>query len=268
MMTRQKNMTFGRVGAAAILAFPLGWMQQIRRIGFGLVATIAILGFAGSASRAADGDRFEVTSIKAVRPTLADTVAALQQRDIARAKAAFEAYDSAWNGIEVYINTRSKEMYDFLELNYQRKIAKALDAATPDTAALLADAQVMLAKFDEAIGLVSKAPPLNPLYDDVARLRIVRAHLREVVPALKAGDVAKARKSFEAFDGTWDSIEDLIKARSDDNYVAIEKGMIEIEQALMPDKPDVAKVTALVNDVMAKYNASLAEVMKEARSRP
>ena len=43
--------------------------------------------------------------------------------------------------------------------------------------------------------------------------------------------------------------------------------MIEIEQALMPDKPDVAKVTALVNEVMTQYNASLAEVVKEARSR-
>jgi hypothetical protein len=159
-------------------------------------------------------------------------------------------------------------MYEFLEVNYQRKIAKGMEATPPDMAALLADAQIMLAKYDEAIGLVSKAAPLNPLYDDVARLRIVRAHLREVPPALKAGDFAKARKSFAAFDSSWDSIEDLIKARSGDNYVAIEKGMIEIEQALMPEKPDAAKVTALVNDVMAKYNASLAEVMKEARSKP
>jgi tetratricopeptide (TPR) repeat protein len=280
MMTRQMTRTFGRVVDAVIYARPPGWAKPVRRIGFGAAATIVLpafvclafvfLAFAGTASRvlAADGERFEVTSIKAVRPTLADTVAALQQRDVARAKAAFEAYDSAWNGIEVYINARSKELYDVLELNYQRKIAKALDAANPDTAALLADAQVMLAKYDEAIGLVTKAAPLNPLYDDIARLRIVRAHLREVIPAIKAGDVAKARKSFEAFDDAWDSIEDLIKARSDDNYVAIEKGMIEIEQALMPDKPDPAKVTALVNEVMAKYNASLAEVVKEARSRP
>ncbi len=263
-MPRQTT-TSCRVDGAAIPAGPAGWMQRLRRIGFGAVATLAI---AGSAGQAADGERFEVSSIKAVRPTLADTVAALQQRDVARAKAAFDAYDSAWNGIEVYINTRSKPMYEFLEINYQRKIAKALDAATPDVAALLADAQIMLAKYDEAIDLVAKAPPLNPLYDDVARLRIVRAHLREVPPALKAGNLAKARKAFEAFDSNWDSIEDLIKARSDDNYVAIEKGMIEIEQALMPEKPDAAKVTALVNDVMAKYNASLAEVMKEARSKP
>ena len=78
----------------------------------------------------------------------------------------------------------------------------------------------------------------------------MRAHLREVPPALKAGKFDKARKSFKAFDDNWDSIEDLIKARSADAYVAIEKGMIEIEQALMPEKPDVAKATALVNDVM------------------
>ena len=91
-------------------------------------------------------------------------------------------------------------------------------------------------------------PPLNSFYDDVARLRIVRAHLREVPPALKAGDFAKARKSFQAFDDNWDSIEDLIKARNADTYVAIEKNMIENEKAL---KPDVAQVTVMVNEVMA-----------------
>jgi hypothetical protein len=235
---------------------------------FGIAAALIVLALSALPSPAPAADeRFEVTSIKAVRPTLADTVAALEQRNVAAARAAFDAYDSAWNGVEVYISTRSKEMYDVIEHNYQAKVTKGLEAAEPDTAAVLADAKIMLAKFDEAIGLVSKAQPLNPLYDDVARLRIVRAHLREVVPALKAGNIAKARKSFMAFDENWDSIEDLIKARSSDNYVAVEKGMIEIEQALMPDKPDVAKVSALVNEVMAKYNASLADVMKEARSK-
>ena len=95
----------------------------------------------------------------------------------------------------------------------------------------------------------------------------MRAHLREVPPALKAGNFAKARKSFEEFDRTWDSIEDLIKAKSGDAYVAIEKGMIEIEQALMPDKPDVAKVTALVTAVMTQFSTQLAEIVKDARAR-
>jgi tetratricopeptide (TPR) repeat protein len=243
----------------------------LRRIGFGLFAALSVLAYtgeAGAVEAAKPGERFEVTSIKAVRPTIVDTIAALQQRDPARAKAAFEAYDSAWNGIEVYINTRSKDMYDVLEHVLQAKIEKALGAPNPDIATTLADAQAILVKYDEAIDMVAKAAPINPLYDDIARLRIVRAHLREVPPALKAGNFAKARKSFEAFDDTWDSIEDLIKARSADDYVAIEKGMIDIEKALMPEKPDVAQATALVNGVMAKYNANLAEIVKEARSRP
>jgi hypothetical protein len=114
--------------------------------------------------------------------------------------------------------------------------------------------------------MVEKAAPLNPLYDEVARLRIVRAHLREVPPALKANNFVKARASFKNFDDNWDSIEDLIKARSQDAYVAIEKGMIEIEEVLMPEKPDAAKATALVNEVMRLYNATLAEIAKDARA--
>jgi hypothetical protein len=228
----------------------------------------ALATFGQTSQAAAQAERFEVASIKAVRPALVDTIAALQKGDVGGAKAAFEAYDSLWNGIETYVNTRSKDIYDNLEHGFQARIEKALSAPGPDVAALLSEAQAMLVKYDETIDFVSKSPPLSPLYDDIARLRIVRAHLREVVPALKAGNVVKARNSFSTFDSTWDSIEDMVKAHSADDYVAIEKGMIEIEKALMPEKPDVAAATALVNGVMTKYNATLAALMKEARSRP
>ena len=50
-----------------------------------------------------------------------------------------------------------------------------------------------------------------------------------MTPALKAGNTDKARKSFDAFNDNWDSIEDLVSERSRDAYVAIESGMIEIE---------------------------------------
>ena len=242
---------------------------RLRATTLGICAAVAFVcaaGQAGAVEAAKPAERFEVTSVKAVRTHIAATIAALEQRDAAKAKAAFEDYDSAWNGIEMYINTRSKDMYDALEHVLQAKIEKALSGPNPDTAAVLTDARAMLVKYDEAIDMVSKGAPLNALYDDIARLRIVRAHLREVPPALKAGNFAKARKSFTAFDNNWDSIEDLIKVRSADDYVAIEKGMIEIEKALEPQMPDVAQATALVNAVMAKYNAHVTEILKEARS--
>ena len=246
-------------------------MQQVRRIGFALIAATVMAGAADrtwtAQAATAASERFEVSSIKAVRPALVETITALQQRDVAKAKAAFEAYDSAWNGIEFYVNTRSRPMYDLLEHEFQARIAKRLDAPNANIEALLADAKAMLIKFDETVSMIAGMPPLNPLYDDIARLRIVRAHLREVGPALKAGNLAKARKSFEAFNDNWDSIEDLIKARSGDAYVSIEKGMIEIEKALMPDKLDIAQLTGLVNDVMARYNAVLGEIAREARAR-
>src|SRR5258706_310887 len=166
---------------------------------------------------------------------------------------------------DIYV--RSKPMYEPLEHESQPRITKALDTPNPNVAPLIADVQAMLAKFDETVALIAPMPPLNSFYDEIARLRIVRAHLREVSPALKAGNFAKARKSFQAFDDNWDSIEDLIKARNADSYVAIEKGMIAIEKALTPDKPDIAQVTTMVNEVMRLYNDALAEVVKDARAR-
>src|SRR5258705_10551094 len=138
----------------------------------------------------------------------------------------------------MYVSTRSKDMYDALEHVLQARIEKAFSAPNPDAATLLADTQAILVKYDEAIDMVSKAAPINPLYDDIARLRIVRAHLREVVPAPKVGNFAKARKSFAAFDSTWDSIEAMIKTRTADDYGTTEKGRTDLEKALLRDRPD------------------------------
>jgi tetratricopeptide (TPR) repeat protein len=219
----------------------------------------------GPAALAAD--RFEVTSIKAVRPTLVNTADALQKGNVKAARDAFSAFDSAWNGIEVYINTRDMEMYNTLERVMQAKLTEGLNAPNPNAQDLLSQAKAMLAKFDEAIAMVEKGAPLNPLYDDVARLRIERAHLREVNPALKAGDLAKARKSFTAFEEQWDGIEDLVKIRSREAYDAIEDGTDKIAQALKPASPNIDQVTTLVSGVMDKYNAVVGQVTREARGR-
>jgi len=209
--------------------------------------------------------RFEVTSLRAVRPILVKTIADLEKKDAAAAKADMENYDSAWNGVEVYVNTRSMDLYNEIEHHYQTAVTDALNKPNPDTTAILADAKAMLAKYDEMLGLVEKSAPLNRLYDDVARLRIERAHLREVTPALKAGNVAKAKKSFEAFNDNWDNIEDLVKERSRESYDAIEKGMVTIERQLMPAKPDTDAVIATVNEVMTEYNKIVNQITREAR---
>ena len=230
----------------------------------GLVTVMAVGVFAGTAF--AQSPRFEVTSIKAIRPTLVNTINALQKKDIQGAKDAFEAYDTGWNGVEVYVNFRHPDMYKELEGGFQNRITMALNSANPDPVAILAEAKAMLAKFDEEVATIEKAPPINRLFDDVARLRIVRSPLRGVTPAMKAGNLAKAKKGFAAFDDKWDSIEDLIKERSMEAYVAIESGMIEVEKALMAPQPNVDSVITGVAGIMDKYNQIVAQITKEARS--
>ncbi|MEI6454331.1 MAG: dihydropteroate synthase, partial [Actinomycetes bacterium] len=87
--------------------------------------------------------------------------------NVKSAKEAFAEFDSAWNWIEVYISTRSMEMYDMLERQMQAKLTAGLSDATPNTPGLLDQAKAMLAKFDEAVAMVETGQPLNPGYDDV-----------------------------------------------------------------------------------------------------
>ena len=63
--------------------------QKIRQISFAIVAALALGCTRGQAFGQAE--RFEVTSIKAVRPTLVNTIAALQAGDLSSAQAAFAA---------------------------------------------------------------------------------------------------------------------------------------------------------------------------------
>ena len=88
---------------------------------------------------------------------------------------------------------------------------------------------------------------------EITNIKAVRPTLVNTIAALKAGDVARARAAFEVYDSAWNGIE--------------EKGMIEIEKALTPDKPGVPQVTAMVNEVMRLYNEALAEIVKDARAR-
>jgi len=220
---------------------------------------------AAAQQRGAGTARLEVTSLRGVRPVLVRLISALEKKNAAAAKNDMEDYDSAWNGVEVYVSTRSMDLYNEIEHHYQSAITDALNKPNADTTSILDDAKAMLAKYDEMLAFVEKAPPLNRLYDEVARLRIERAHLREVTPALKAGNVEKAKKSFNAFNDNWDNIEDLVKERSRESYDAIEKGMVTIERQLMPAKPDVDAVTASINEVMTEYNKIVAQITREAR---
>lgn len=163
-----------------------------------IILAFLALPAAGYAGQAKGADRFEITSLKSARPHIVAAVAALQKKDAAGAKAAMEAYDSVWNGVEVYVNVRNMDFYNEIEHGHQAKLTEGLNSATPDTASLLTEAQAMVKKYDEMLATFAVAPPLNRLYDDVARLRLERAHLRQVTPALKAGNIAKAKKSFEA----------------------------------------------------------------------
>jgi hypothetical protein len=235
-----------------------------------LSVVVAVTGSGQAQDRArptgTSSERFEVSSIKAVRPTLVNTISALQKQDIAGAKAAFEAYDRAWNGIEVYINFRYIDMYNLIEHTYQDRITKALNDPSPNVPAITADAQAMLAKFDETVGMIEKAAPISPLFDDVARLRIARANLLPVIPAMKAGDFTKAREGVTGFRRSWPNVESLVKVRSQEAHDAIEKSLADVETALKQDKPNAEQITPMVSALNLKYNSVVAEINKEARA--
>jgi hypothetical protein len=229
------------------------------------IMSLPLVGHAGQARTGGGAARFEVTSLRAVRPTIQKLIADLQKKDQAAAKDDIEAFDAAWIGVEVYVNTRNMDMYNDIEHNWEAKLTKALSTPGADLAANLSDAQSLLKSYDAMLDYVGKASPLNSKFDDVARLRIERSHLRDVQNFLKEGKVADAKKAWTAFDDNWDNIEDLVKDRSRDAYDSIEKNMVTLEKQLMPAKPDVEMVNATIMAINTDYNKIVQQITKEAR---
>jgi hypothetical protein len=229
------------------------------------IVSLPLVAYAGQARTGGGAARFEVTSLRAVRPTIQKLIADLQKKDQAAAKDDIEAFDAAWIGVEVYVNTRNMDMYNDIEHNWEAKLTKALSTPGADLAANLSDAQSLLKSYDAMLDYVGKAPPLNAKFDDVARLRIERSHLRDAQNFLKEGKVADAKKAWTAFDDNWDNIEDLVKDRSRDAYDSIEKNMVTLEKQLMPAKPDVEMVNATIIAINTDYNKIVQQITKEAR---
>ncbi|MBI4187622.1 MAG: hypothetical protein HY529_00255 [Chloroflexi bacterium] len=208
----------------------------------------------------------ELTLVKGVRPAIASTVAALEKGDITAARAAWATYDPLWNGMEVYINYRSLPTYDDLEHNWQDKINKALASPDAKAADVLPLAQSLLAKWDEAIKLVQTGPPISPLFDDVADIRIARQPLRQIPAALTANDIPKAKSLFTTFTENWPKVNGLIKIRSLEAYNETEAAIATVKSALIKaSSPTAAELTPLVATVTNRYNYGLSLVTTAAR---
>jgi high-affinity iron transporter len=154
--------------------------------------------------------RVESRLVAGPRTRLEQAATAVQNHDLAGARAAMQAFDAEWNGIEVYVNFRSRDLYGEIETHYEADIDSALNAPDADPSRVLPLLQAMVNEYDEAVRLSDTGEPLSPVFDDVATLRTVRAPLRSVSPALQAGDVDKANAAFAEFKSRWSTARPLL----------------------------------------------------------
>jgi hypothetical protein len=203
------------------------------------------------------GGTKEVALLSGVPPVIAALVTALQGGDVAKAQRAYEDYDASWNGVEVYVNVRRKDLYDKLEGDLQAKIAAGLAAAAPNLAALVPLAQQLATGFDEAIATSKAGPALSPSFDDLTRLRIIRADVRRSTSALKAGNLPQAKETFATFASSYPEAAKLIALRSDTAGPLLSTAIDNAKAGFANSVTTTASLTALVAVVTDRYNAGV-----------
>jgi septal ring factor EnvC (AmiA/AmiB activator) len=73
--------------------------------------------------------------------------------------------------------------------------------------------------------------------------------------AVTSSDFVQAKKEFDKFEDVWKEVEDGIKAKSRDNYDAVEKSMDEISGELKAAKPQKDKLLASLQSLEKTINA-------------
>ncbi|KHG41673.1 MAG: DUF4363 domain-containing protein [Aphanizomenon flos-aquae KM1D3_PB] len=72
--------------------------------------------------------------------------------------------------------------------------------------------------------------------------------------AVTSGNFVQAKKEFDKFEDAWKEVEDGIKAKSRNNYDAVEKSMDEISGALKAAKPQKDKLLASLKSLEKTIN--------------
>jgi high-affinity iron transporter len=206
--------------------------------------------------------RREATLVSGPRFQLEVAATAVANNNLPAARAAMDAYDAQWNGIEVYVNFRSRDLYGDIETHWQADINKALADPSVSNSQILPMLQSMIARYDDAIRLSDTGAPLSPMFDELATLRTVRAPLRSVSPALKAGDMARASAAYAEFKSRYPLATPLISSRASDALPSITDALAQADSAMRnPTADSAASVDALVN----AYNAAVNTLNTAAR---
>jgi hypothetical protein len=179
------------------------------------IAAASALALCPTTAGAAGNPSFEVATIRAVTPSIAATVAALEAGDLPAARQAEQDYNILWHGVEVYLNVRSKPAYDVLEGDIQHRLETELAKADASAPVALGIARELRAEYDEVVALIEKGPPISPLFDDIQVLRLNRAYLAQgAIAELNAGNLVQARAFWSYFASGYPATRAVVAVRN------------------------------------------------------
>ena len=216
---------------------------------------------AGTTSKTAS--RIEVQYVKSPRgPRTNEISAALRKGDLVSARAVYERYDQHWNGIEVYINYRMP-LYQALELDLQNKLAAGLALPQPNVQPTCSRCPRRSARSTTKQSQWRSEALHEPLFDDLATLRVIRSDLRIVTAPLNAADFVKAFDEFKVFQANYPDVRSLVKERSDtldkeitDTLAAANAVFRNPTTTVDALKPIIAVLTGRYNYAVNLWNAA------------
>ncbi|MTJ13525.1 DUF4363 domain-containing protein [Anabaena sp. UHCC 0187] len=95
----------------------------------------------------------------------------------------------------------------------------------------------------------------NPATTSTAGNDGLLAVVSKTKTAVTSGNFVQAKKEFDKFEDVWKEVEDGIKAKSRDNYDAVEKSMDEISGELKAAKPQKDKLITALQSLEKTINA-------------
>lgn len=142
----------------------------------------------------------ETGGLQGVRPFVAAWREAIVARDREAAALAAENCELEWQAVEAWVNYRSVVFYNDIEPDTQFAIEKIVADPRPDWDRALVLIDRLAEDLEAYIAFAANGPELNPVFDDLARVRRARAYILVARDSLDGGDPTKARAFANGFD--------------------------------------------------------------------
>ncbi|MFS0556720.1 FTR1 family protein [Brevibacillus sp. 179-C8.2 HS] len=188
--------------------------------------------------------------IAALLPLLQNSMTAIKEGDLAKAKQSYNSFVTGWYKAEGLVRAENTAVYGDMEIKIS-SARIALNTEPPDPAKSAEKVQALLTAVENYLAgktvqtIANSSSEQSPISSLLALLTSVEADIANQ-------DATTASSKMDTFIATWPSVEGVVMTKSPATYSSIEAKMVTVPTLILSNPPQWDKATAHLAEMKAE----------------